>query len=561
MVLREIRTNAKNLIDGATDAAEQFGNQWADFAKGAAEGYCDLYSKAPQFLFNSPAGGFAQGAMNNLCSNREGFEPPDANFNEGLEDSLDFSGGQCDGDEYRITMYKTACRPDVFDEGEIDFNTTVTGPITSIYTELREPNGTPTVFIVAIGKNGQKFEKQGVSSDSGYEISPNPLSPGDCQGRDTPSIVHYEVFEIENIDNPADDCGDPEPQPPEQWDDPDPDPPETDIDININLPDGYKNFPDQTINIKYNPDNRTYEGDKFTIKLEPPDLIVEYDDEDPPDFLKGGLPQGLPKLPDVSDFIPEGLGDRFKSIPGFLRNVFDKVDDFIPTPIPGVSIGDLLDLLNNILDNVEDEQESEPIDQVTVPYYDCEQEQFSSYTWEVVRSSWNNEQVETLQETANNAKLWCDEPNLIVGYPDWWAVRAGANRPQIVQIFRKDGTRNYHSLVIPNYSVEPDPETAAISEYQSGNLMGRETLTDNSTLLVYAIDQAEAERVLDEMASWVDSTFRASPPNRTFQIRQGHGVEESTRIPRVVEIWKEGRKTGSAPDKAWKCPPFNEPTP
>lgn len=560
MSLRQIRTNAKNLIDNTTDAAEGLGAGYGRLVKRATESWCDLYSKAPNFIFDSPAGGFAQGALNQICENREGFQPPDAVYDEENEANLPFNGGQCEGDYYEIRLQGT--ETDCFSGNTSSFDAlnNVYGPIEAVQ-------------LVADPRDDDRFRV--IFRVEGYDVGGSPdadgtvinafsggLKRGGCgEGTAGESYDNLEVT-VTNLSNSADNCGEPPPPPPpEQWDDPDSDPPEVNVDIDIDYPDNYVNFPPQTVNITFNEENKTYEGDRFEIRLEGSDTIFEYDDSDPPSIIPGGLPQGIPKLPGVGDLIPEGLGDRFRSIPGFLREQFDKIDNFIPTPIPGVSVGDIIDGIENLRDLLGEDEDSEPIDQVTVPYYDCETEEFSSYTWEVVRSSWNSDQVETLQETANNAKLWCDEPNLLIGYPDWWAIRAGANRPQLVQIFRRNSTRTYHSLVIPHYAVEPEPETAIISEYEAGNVMGRETLTDNSKLTVYAIDEQEALRVLDEMASWVRPEMRYDPPRRTLQNRQGETVAQSTRIPRIVEVWENGRENGSAPHKAWKCPPFNEPTP
>jgi hypothetical protein len=363
---------------------------------------------------------------------------------------------------------------------------------------------------------------------------------------------------VTNNDNPSDNCGNPAPPQTEPYwepDNPNYQPPS--VDVNLDLPNFYPpGFPDINVNLQFNTD-LTIGGDNFTMNFDGDDIVMNYDSDSPPPFVEnnnsGNRSPGGGRLECASggDLV---LPDRFSfSLPELLGDLWDKIDNYIPTPVPGISVGDLLDILTDILDLVSGE--GEEIDMLKIPYYDCAGQQFAEVPVEAVRSSVENFPLAKFTEAANNAKLWCDEPTLIAGVPEWWAIRPGANRPQMVVSFRRDGERSYGILTIPHYHSVPEVGTKPLSSYRAGNIMGRERLIDNSQLIVNCETTAEAERMLNEMSGWVRSDMRTSPPNRTYQERQGNAVKVGDRAPKKVMIFPNGRDGSMQPAVQWKINP------
>jgi len=370
MVRKEIRADANDLIDDIDSVARDLGEVGASVLQAVGGQFCNVWQSTPQAFSNTPIGSVQEGFMTRLCNFREDQpEPPPINLPEELENELEldapFTGGQCEGDLYTVTAFRRYefCESgELVGEGEIDVQN-VLGPIQRVFMELID-NENRTRF-VAIGTESDGSEQRVEQNDT---FNSGGISLIDCEGGANLLVVGFEVVDVENQDNPDDDCGDPEPPEQPEWDEPDPEPPQPDP-IIPTPPPGYPDgFPMPEIDITYNQENNTFEGDNFTIKLDAPDIVLEYDDENPPDWIEP--PQGpvFDNFPcsNPLDLIPDGLRPEFPSPPDFLRDIFDRITDLIPTPLPGVSVGDLLDAIDG------DGDDDEPVD-ITVDRVICEQ--------------------------------------------------------------------------------------------------------------------------------------------------------------------------------------------
>ena len=150
-----------------------------------------------------------------------------------------------------------------------------------------------------------------------------------------------------------------------------------------------------------------------------------------------------------------------------------------------------------------------------------------------------------LGETADiHAQKTCDiEP--VAGVPEWWATRVGTNRPQLV-VFFADKTPDGRwglgrwSLAIPHYSGGPNllPD---FSSYTRGSNYGRLTLSDNSKLVVNAINESEAERVIASIKGYIEPSFLIDSMESYGQ-RKGQNIGVVKVWPKYAYFYATGQK-------------------
>lgn len=91
--------------------------------------------------------------------------------------------------------------------------------------------------------------------------------------------------------------------------------------------------------------------------------------------------------------------------------------------------------------------------------------------------------------------------------PEWWAVRKGSDRPQLVILFKSQkDPKSYYTLQIPHYDGRKTT-TSPISAYNKGNYRGCLTLKDNSKFICYASSEGEAESVINEAKKHIIDKF------------------------------------------------------
>lgn len=130
--------------------------------------------------------------------------------------------------------------------------------------------------------------------------------------------------------------------------------------------------------------------------------------------------------------------------------------------------------------------------------------------------------------------------------PDWWQVRKGADTPQLSIVFRKQGTRNYHSLNIPHPIVSPRPTVSAIEPYEGGQWQATIYLRDNSKFIVCAKLKGDAIRVATQAASMIEPEWLPSPLEIATTERRGFAVNQSLMEPRYMDFHPEGQKSRRA---------------
>lgn len=161
-----------------------------------------------------------------------------------------------------------------------------------------------------------------------------------------------------------------------------------------------------------------------------------------------------------------------------------------------------------------------------------------------------------LEKYAANAKMLeaqCElEP--VAAAPDWWQVRLGSDRPQIVCVFRKQGSRTYHSLAIPHPANVQLPQAPILPAYQKGNIQGMIVLNDNSKFIVNCGSQGEAERICALAASKIIASYLPNPYKVWITERKGEPVGELQMQPTSIMYFSQGQKD-LKPDWRFAIPP------
>lgn len=126
--------------------------------------------------------------------------------------------------------------------------------------------------------------------------------------------------------------------------------------------------------------------------------------------------------------------------------------------------------------------------------------------------------------------------------PDWWAVRLGSERPQLVFVFRGKTNKSYNSLCLPHPFDTSPPTDPPLPSYRSGNVLGRIILKDNSRFDINAETEAEANRFID-LALFLIDPDKLSVPLRAFtSTRQGQGIIVQDRELVSVAYFPTGQK-------------------
>ena len=102
--------------------------------------------------------------------------------------------------------------------------------------------------------------------------------------------------------------------------------------------------------------------------------------------------------------------------------------------------------------------------------------------------------------------------------PEWWAMKVGSNRPQLVVVFKPkndsviQNKNSRWSLTIPHFRATTSNfknQLKLIPDYDKGRYQGTLTLKDNSKLIIYAKSITEAERFIKRIVSnnLIDSRY------------------------------------------------------
>lgn len=139
----------------------------------------------------------------------------------------------------------------------------------------------------------------------------------------------------------------------------------------------------------------------------------------------------------------------------------------------------------------------------------------------------------------------------IAAIPEWWPLRIGAERPQLVVFFaekRPNGKlgRTRWPITIPHYNsrnTRPNLPT-----YRKGQWQGMLTLKDNSKLIVNAISQQEAERVINAIKPLIAPNYLIGAELKVG-IRKGKVLKNCVVKPTSARYFSSGQKN-TVPDWA-----------
>jgi hypothetical protein len=153
-----------------------------------------------------------------------------------------------------------------------------------------------------------------------------------------------------------------------------------------------------------------------------------------------------------------------------------------------------------------------------------------------------NNQAEILKAVSCND---CDEP--IAAIPEWWPIRLGAGRPQLVVLYARkfnDGTwdRAKYAVSIPHWSKSKD-ETKEIEFpiYDKGDYQGTRVFADNSKLIVNCIDEQECEWVLDDLTAHLPLEI-SDLAQTSIANRKGSPLRKIKVFPRRAKFFSTGQR-------------------
>ncbi|NEP53706.1 MAG: hypothetical protein F6K65_34865, partial [Moorea sp. SIO3C2] len=140
----------------------------------------------------------------------------------------------------------------------------------------------------------------------------------------------------------------------------------------------------------------------------------------------------------------------------------------------------------------------------------------------------------------------------VSGIPEWWGTRIGADRPQLVVFFapkNEDGSwgAGRWPMSIPHYSGGPE-ELPGFGKYTRGSNYGRLTLSDNSKIIVNAVNEAEAQAVLGVAKGVIDRSLLEGATEAYGQ-RKGQSIGTIDVWPKYAYFYSTGQRK-TRPD--WK---------
>ncbi len=146
--------------------------------------------------------------------------------------------------------------------------------------------------------------------------------------------------------------------------------------------------------------------------------------------------------------------------------------------------------------------------------------------------------------------LWervkCDpETGGALAVPEWWAVRPGANIPQLCVVLREiDQTgkvlRSQWSFSIPHY-VGVEEEAPNLPPFTKGSYFGTLTLVDNTKLTINAASMEEAEDFIQACVPYIDPAFIGGQDIH-LGLRKGKSLKVTKVKPYRAQFYSTGQK-------------------
>lgn len=139
----------------------------------------------------------------------------------------------------------------------------------------------------------------------------------------------------------------------------------------------------------------------------------------------------------------------------------------------------------------------------------------------------------------------CNEcPDNIHGSPEWWEVRPGSNRPQLLLLFSAAGrNRADYQITIPHWTGEkPTPKNPPIKEYKKGSFMAVLHLADTSKLIINAFDKKEAARVIGTLKGAISGAMRNGSRTNYTEL-EGSSIKEQIMTCRYAVYYPQGQQS------------------
>ncbi|MBE9012664.1 hypothetical protein IQ250_20905, partial [Pseudanabaenaceae cyanobacterium LEGE 13415] len=139
----------------------------------------------------------------------------------------------------------------------------------------------------------------------------------------------------------------------------------------------------------------------------------------------------------------------------------------------------------------------------------------------------------------------------IAAVPEWWQVRLGADRPQLVVQYAevigfKDGKPKYgapmYALTIPHYRLNREQTRKELfPSYIKGQSMGILVLDDNSKLIINCENQEAAESVIEQLSAVINPNLRQNA-HLSIGVRQGQNLKNIAVHPRIAKFFATGQQ-------------------
>ncbi|MGG6296300.1 hypothetical protein ACQ4M4_18070 [Leptolyngbya sp. AN02str] len=163
-----------------------------------------------------------------------------------------------------------------------------------------------------------------------------------------------------------------------------------------------------------------------------------------------------------------------------------------------------------------------------------------------------------LQDAADSQHKEICESGNGAAFPEWWAGRVGADRPQLVITIREisdDGKlgSSKWSFTIPHYryGIQNPNYRPNLGRWQKGSYYFRETLRDNSKVILNCRDRAEAERMHEAIGELIDPARRFEPPLVDYGERKGSQLKQAT-VKAVFASFYASGQLNQKPDYTFK---------
>lgn len=494
-------------FESSGNAAAVFTEQLRD---GIATFACTLWANYPDFITEStnPGNSWARGFMNQMCSP---IQPPIAPPN------IPFTGGQCVGVSYDVTMSRlllnvSNCSTVVND----NFTTTVTGPVQGVSFNIITPNAFNT-NCSGLSNAPVDLGNWVLNSASGTTIILNNAFV-DPSGMAVPPLSLVTITNIVRTDGMPDTCGDP----PGDYGSPTPSSNDltsviiiTNLDtlnnqytIVYNKNTNQYNFP---MNFKINGVNATLDIGGITI-FGAPQITLPTSGNDVPlpgsdggdDGVGGMNDETFPQseYPVVPDLTVPTTAEQLIEYVVCVDGVISTVSSLLKISTASIPFSELIiDILVNILTDVCAIGEVEPT----------------------------------------------------VGLPEYYGIKAGAERPAIVYLYKEfinDVWQNStYSSTVPNPTATAVSNimTVAVPDKTIGTIVYSIILNDGSRIKASGDNNTNALATFNFLLNQVEPAFIPADPVDCTTISEYAKLQVKTLKCRQIEYYPNGKAAGINP--------------